>query len=92
MQKAGTRLAVEVRFVERMTDGHHSSERGLVRTTMTEAGKDARTRYSRFHAISRLEAGRWRVLTEYRTPAGSDAAEAFAAAFPVDNVAAALKE
>lgn len=92
LQQAGTRLAVEVRFEERMTDGRHSSERGLVRTTLAEADKDARTLYSRFHAISRLEGGRWRVLTEYRTPAGPDAAQAFAAAFPADDVAAALKE
>lgn len=92
LKQAGTRLALELRFEERMTDGRHSSERGLVRTTMTESGKEARTFYSRFHAISRLEDGRWRVLTEYRTPAGPDADEKFAAAFPVDSVTAALKE
>jgi hypothetical protein len=92
LKQAGTRLALELRFEERMTDGRHSSERGLVRTTMTEAGKAARTFYSRFHAISRLEDGRWRVLTDYRTPAGPDAEATFAAAFPVGSVAAALKE
>lgn len=92
LKQAGTRLAFELRFEERMTDGRYSSERGLVRTTMTEAGKEARTFYSRFHAISRLEDGRWRVLTEYRTPAGPDADAKFAAAFPVDSVAAALRE
>ena len=92
LKQAGTRLALELRFEERMTDGRHSSERGLVRTTMTETGKDAKTFYSRFHAISRVEDGRWRVLTEYRTPAGPDAEEKFSAAFPAEAVAAALKE
>lgn len=92
LKQAGTRLALELRFEQRMTDGRHSSERGLVRTTMTEAGKDAKTFYSRFHAISRLEDGHWRVLTEYRTPAGPDAEKEFSAAFPADAVAAALKE
>lgn len=92
LKQAGTRLALEVRFEERMTDGEYSSERGLVRTTMTEAGKPARTFHSRFHAISRLEHGHWRVLTEYRTPAGPDAEQAWSAAFPMASVAATLKE
>lgn len=92
LKQAGTRLALELRFEERMTDGRHSSERGLIRTIMTEAGKPARSFFSRFHAISRLEDGRWRVLTEYRTPAGPAAEQAFSAAFPVDAVDAALRE
>ena len=57
-----------------------------------EAGKPARTFHSRFHAISRLEHGHWRVLTEYRTPAGPDAEQAWSAAFPMASVAATLKE
>lgn len=92
LRQAGTRLALELRFEERMTDGEHSSERGLVRTTMTEAGKPPRTFYSRFHAISRVEDNRWRVLTEYRTPAGPDAEKAWSAAFPMESAAAALRE
>ncbi len=92
LKQAGTQLALELRFEERMTDGRYSSERGLIRTTMTEAGKEARTFFSRFHAISRIEDGRWRVLTEYRTSVGSEGEKEFAAAFPVQSIAAALKE
>lgn len=43
LKQAGTRLAPELRFKERMTDGRRSSERGHVRTTMTEAVKASRT-------------------------------------------------
>lgn len=92
LKQAGTRLALELRFEERMTDGSHASERGIIRTMMTEAGKAPRTFFSRFHAISRIEGGHWRVLTEYRTPAGADAEEKFAAAFPMESVTAALRE
>lgn len=92
LKQAGTRLALEVRFDERMTDGRYGSERGLIRTTISESGKEARTIFSRFHAILRLEDGRWRVLTEYRTPAGPGAEQAFSAAHGVDAAAAALKE
>jgi hypothetical protein len=91
LKDAGTKLALEVRFEERMTDGKYSSERGLVRTTMTEAGKEPRSFHSRFHSISRLEGGHWRVLTEYRSAAGARAAEAFDSAYPMAAVDAALK-
>jgi hypothetical protein len=92
LKDAGTRLALEVRFEERMTDGEYSSERGLVRTTVTDAANVSRTSHSRFHSIARLEGGHWRVLTEYRSAAGKDAATAFASAHPMGDVDAAMKE
>ena len=92
LKESGTRLALEVRFEERMTDGEYSSERGLVRTTVTDAKNVSRTSHSRFHSIARLEDGHWRILTEYRTAAGKDAATAFASAHPMADVDAAMKE
>lgn len=91
LKESGTKLALEVRFEERMSDGAYGSERGLVRTTVIDAANVSRTIYSRFHSISRLEGGHWRVLTEYRTAAGKDPANAFAVAHRMSDVDAAMK-
>lgn len=77
LREAGARLHLEVRFEQRLADGEHASERGIMRTRRTDADGRERTSHSRFHAISRREDGRWRVLTEYRwtvDPAGDAAA------------------
>lgn len=84
LREAGVRLHLEIRFEQRLADGDYASERGIMRTLRTDADGRERTSHSRFHAISRREDGRWRVLTEYRwnlDPA-SDAA-AFEAATPM---------
>lgn len=84
LREAGVRLQLEIRFEQRLADGEYASERGVMRTRRTDADGRERTSHSRFHAISRREQGRWRVLTEYRwnVDPASDAA-AFDAATPL---------
>lgn len=89
LKEAGSRLQLEVRFDERISDGEYASERGIVRTILTDVAGKARTMYSRFHAILRKEDGHWRVLTEYRWTVGRDAdAAAYEAARPQGDVEA----
>lgn len=84
LREAGVRLQLEIRFEQRLADGEYASERGVMRTRRIDADGRERTSHSRFHAISRREDGRWRVLTEYRwsVDPASDAA-AFEAATPM---------
>lgn len=86
LEKAGTRLNMQVRFDERITDGAHASERGVLRTILTDKTGAERTSHARFHVISRKQADGWRIVTDYRwrTDAQSDA-QAFAAARPPED-------
>ena len=81
LQKSGAKLQMEVRFEERIVDGREASEKGVLRTVMTDAKGVERVGYARFHVISRKQAEGWRIVTDYRwrTTAAADA-EAFAAA------------
>ena len=85
LQKSGARLKMEVRFEDRVFDGGAASERGVLRTVMTDAEGAERISYARFHVISRKGAEGWRIVTDYRwrTDPTADAA-AFAAASPMD--------
>lgn len=75
-REQGTRLALEVRFEERIADGRSASEKGISRVPFTTKDGSVRTYYTRFHTISRKEGDAWRVLTEYFPPPGSDLGEA----------------
>lgn len=89
LKDAGVRLEAELRFDERFADAEHASERGMMRIARTGADGIRRVGHSRFHAISRKEDGRWRVLTEYRWSTDPEAdARAFDAARPADDVEA----
>jgi hypothetical protein len=85
LQRSGARLRMEVRFEDRVLDESAASERGVLRTVMTDAKGAERISYARFHVISRKGAEGWRILTDYRwrTDPTADAA-AFAAAKPMD--------
>lgn len=80
---------MQVRFEERTTDGMYASERGVLRTILTDKDGGKRTGYARFHVISRKQADGWRIVTDYRwrTGAESDAA-AFSAARPLEVIEA----
>lgn len=66
LQQAGSRIEMSVRFEDRTTDGQYASERGVLRTVMTDARGERRTGYARFHVISRKQAEGWRIVTDYR--------------------------
>jgi hypothetical protein len=85
LQKSGARLRMEVRFAERIVDDGAASEKGVLRTVMTDANGAERVGYAHFHVISRKQPDGWRIVTDYRwrTTAAADA-EAFAAAKPID--------
>lgn len=81
IQKAGTQLNMQVRFEERTTDGVYASERGVLRSVVTDASGVERTSHARFHVISRKQPDGWRIVTDYRWRTGAEAdAKAFAAA------------
>lgn len=81
LQKAGTRLNMQVRFEERVTDGAFASERGVLRTVITDEKGVERMSHARFHVISRKQADGWRIVTDYRWRTGAQSdAQAFAAA------------
>jgi hypothetical protein len=85
LQKSGARLRMEVRFTERVVDESAASEKGVLRTVMTDANGAEHVGYANFHVISRKQPDGWRIVTDYRwrTSAAADAG-AFAAAKPVD--------
>ena len=66
LKQAGSRIEMSVRFEDRTTDGLYASERGVLRTIMTDARGEQRTGYARFHVISRKQAEGWRIVTDYR--------------------------
>jgi ketosteroid isomerase-like protein len=66
MREAGVSMTAEVRFEARRSDGEYASEQGILRIARTGADGGRSTGLTRFHAISRKEDGRWRVLTEHR--------------------------
>ena len=76
LRESGVKLSAEVRFDTRRSDGEYASERGLLRIVRVDADGRQSTGITRFHAISRKEDGRWRVLTEHRwaDPAATQAA------------------
>lgn len=81
MKQAGTRLDMQVRFEERTTDGMYASERGVLRTIVTDKSGTERASYARFHVISRKQPDGWRIVTDYRWRTGAEAdAAAFGAA------------
>ena len=75
-REQGVRLAVEVRFEERIADGRSASEKGISRALFTDSAGKTRTFFTRFHTISRKEGGAWRVLTEYFPAPRDDLGEA----------------
>lgn len=76
----GDRISIEFRFQERIATGDIASERGLFCMHATLSAGETRTRYGRFHTFSRKTDERWRLVTDYDTDAGADAAEFEAAA------------
>ena len=85
LQTAGSRVDMEVRFLERTTDGTKARDLGLLRSTLVAAdGTQLGQGYAHFDAILRLEPEGWRTLTERRWRTGDAAADAaaFAAAHP----------
>jgi hypothetical protein len=84
LQKSGARLRMEVRFDERVVDEGAASEKGVLRTVVTDANGVERMSFARFHVISRKGPEGWRILTDYRwrTTAAADA-QAFEAASPM---------
>ena len=85
LEKSGARLEMEVRFDDRVVDDSAASERGVLRTVMTDAKGKEQVSHARFHVISRKGDDGWRILTDYRwrTDPAADAA-AFAAAKPIE--------
>jgi len=77
LRNSGVKLAAEVRFDARRSDGEYASERGLLRIVRTDADGNRTSGLTRFHAISRKEDGRWRVLTEHRWADPAATPEAF---------------
>lgn len=76
----GSRVAIEFRFTERITDGELASERGVYRLTATRADGDQRVFHGHFHTFARKIYGHWRIAVDYddtdATPADFDAATA----------------
>lgn len=86
-REQGTRITMDVRFEDRITDGTAASERGISRVLFSARDGETRTYYSRFHTISRKEGGVWRVLTDYSPAASDSVGEAeFARAKALDDV------
>lgn len=85
MRAAGTRIDMQVRFGQRVSDGRHASERGLLRSVVTDASGKQRIFHAHFHVISRKQADGWRIVTDYRWRTGAEAdARAFETAQPMD--------
>jgi ketosteroid isomerase-like protein len=82
LREAGVTMTADVRFESRRSDGEYASEQGILRIARTDADGKQVTGLTRFHAISRKEDGRWRVLTEHRWPDRSLDAAAFDKAHP----------
>lgn len=79
LQAAGTRVEIEVRFLERLTDGAQARERGVLRSTMYGAdGAQVGRGHANFEAVLRREPGGWRILTERRWRSSDPAADAAA--------------
>ena len=70
LRARGTTLRLAVRFDERIANGHHASERGVVEVVSTDRDGTSRTFHTRFLVVSRKEGGTWKMLTEYHTTEG----------------------
>ncbi|MBB6095980.1 hypothetical protein HNQ60_004871 [Povalibacter uvarum] len=66
LQRAGTRIEMQVRFEDRTTDGSYASERGVLQTIITDARGERRVGHARSHVISRKQPDGWRIVTDYR--------------------------
>jgi ketosteroid isomerase-like protein len=89
LQKAGTRLEMEVRFDDRITDGAHAFESGVVRVIAIEEDGARRTSHARFQVISRKQPEGWRIITDHRWRTNDDAdTQAFENARSLENLAA----
>ncbi|MEU7528757.1 hypothetical protein AB0A74_23705 [Saccharothrix sp. NPDC042600] len=82
---AGDRLAIVLRFTERLASADAASERGVFRIDAVKAG-EPRTVFGHFHVFCR-RTDRWRIVVDYE-PAGTATEEEFAAAVAEDDVAA----
>jgi hypothetical protein len=79
LQASGSRVRLEVRFMQRVTDGEQAWEQGLLRSTIIGAdGAQLGRGHAHFEAVLRKEAGGWRILTERRSRSGDAAADAAA--------------
>jgi hypothetical protein len=88
-REQGTRIAIDVRFEERITDGQTAFERGISRIVFSYSDGRTRTFFSRFRTISRKEGETWRVLSD--TPALDSVGEVeFRTAKALDDVATFL--
>lgn len=67
----GTRITMQVRFQERITNGHFASERGISKIVFATPNPESRVMYGRFHTIARKEGGRWKILSDFG-PAGGE--------------------
>jgi ketosteroid isomerase-like protein len=65
MVERGSKVAIEFRFTERITDGEPASERGVYRLTATRADGDQKIFHGHFHTFARKIYGRWRIAVDY---------------------------
>jgi len=79
------RIAIDFRFHERVADGELASERGVYLLSVAPSLGGPRTRYGRFHTCARKTDGRWRLVFDYDSNDGADAA-AFEAGAAIDDV------
>jgi hypothetical protein len=73
---SGTRITMQVRFQERITNGQFASERGISRIVFATPNSEPRVFYGRFHAVSRREGGRWKILSDFAAAGGEPPGEA----------------
>ena len=69
----GDRFAVDFRFTSRIVGDGVASERGVFRVDVQPAEGDLRTTFGYFQVFSRVEDGRWRILTDFDEPGASEA-------------------
>lgn len=68
----GDAFDIVFHFAERVIGDGVASEHGVFRITAKLASGEGRTSYGRFHVFSRLEDGRWRILTDYDSPGATE--------------------
>lgn len=69
----GDKAAIDVRFTERLSAGDLASDRGHARVTISLADGTERVSYTRFHVLLRRTEDRWRIVSDYDSPAEGSA-------------------
>lgn len=84
---AGSMVAVQFRFVERIVSEEAASERGIFQFSLTSATGEQRTFYGKFHVIARKEQGYWRIVVDYdSSEAGTITEATYVAAYAIGEV------